>query len=242
MADAVGVAPGTSTIQLPDGTAIALQDWIDDKHYGVGQFQNGSSSLVQIFAAGRSQQIPGGQSGRTLNKCDTNIPRSGENGLQKDWEGLWYGLSVSCERVSRPPTGQSQPIFPDADEGGAAGALSDPPSLRTLWKLNRILAFDYQYNGKSYSQGLMQDYPTGNGLSLVATTSATELAQNGVPSPRDRVAMVLPVHERENLSYSLVVEPQCNIAISQPASDSGVTLTFADVKCRKMGLIKRPVV
>lgn len=239
---AVGVAPGTSTLELPDGTTIALQDWIDDKHYGVGQLQSGSSSVIQLFSAGRSQQIPGGQSGRTLNKVDTNIPRSGDNGLQKDWEGLWYGLGLQISRVSRPPTGQSQPIFPDASQGGAAGAFSDPASLRTMFNLDRILAFDYQYNGKSYSQGVLTQYPQGYGFNLVATTSATELAQNGVPSPRDRVAMVLPIHERENLSYTMVIEPQANIFIGQPASDSGATLTFADIKCIKSGLIKRPVV
>lgn len=238
----VGVAPGTSTIELPDGTTIALQDWIDDKHYGVGQLQSGSASVLQLFSAGRSQPIPGGQSGRTLNKVDTNIPRSGDNGLQKDWEGLWYGIGLMIVRCSRPPTGQSQPQFADDTQGGTTGALSDPPTAQTEWSLDRILAFDYQYNGKSYAQGVMQDFPQGHGFNLVATTSASEIAQNGVPSPRDRVAMVLPIHERENLSYTMVVEPQANIFIAQTASDSGATLTFADLKCYKYGLIKRPVV
>ena len=42
----VGVAPGTTTITLADGSTIALSDWIDDKLYGTVELVNGQNNQV----------------------------------------------------------------------------------------------------------------------------------------------------------------------------------------------------
>lgn len=231
----VGVAPGTTTITLEDGTTIALSDWIDDKLYGTVQLNNGQNNQVIAFSNGRSQPIPGGT--RIQTRVDTNIPRNGESGLPKDWEVLVYGWGWKFTRAERPQTGQPQPVLAD---GG--GALSDPVSQRTFFDLDRVLFFEYRYNDKQYTQGVIQDYPQGGGMNLVTTNAAREQVTNGIPSPRDRVALVLPVHERENLSFQGILQPEAALPIAQAASDGGADLNFVDAKLYKWGLIKRTVI
>lgn len=231
----VGVAPGTTTLQLPDGTAIAIADWIDDQFYSTVQFSAGATAPVEAFSAGRSQPIPGGN--RPSTAVDTNIPRAGSNGLPMSWRMLNYSIGIKIVRVERPVTDGTEPQLQDSN-----GAFSDPATYRTAFNLDRATYFEYQYNGKSYTQGVMQDYPTGHGFVAYATTSAFEVVNNGVPSPRDRNSLVLPIDERENLGYLGSFQPQVPFNIAQLASDEGADLTFADIKVYKRGLIKRPVI
>lgn len=231
----VGSAPGTTTVLLADGTTIALADWIDDKLYGSGEFRNGSAAQIEIFSVGRSAPIPGGRRNQT--RVDTNVPRAGDTGLPKDFEMLIYGYGIKVARVMRPQTGGTDPVFADG-----TGALSDPPSLRTWFALDRLLYFTFEYNSKSYTSGTLQHYPQGHGFDVVTTQPATELAQNGIPSPRDRVALVLPVHMRENLSFRGIFQPEAALVIAQAASDGGAVLANADIRLDLNGLIKRTVV
>lgn len=247
---AVGTAPSTTTLTLPDGSTIALADWIDDKLYGSAQFSNGQTSPLEVFSSGRSQPIPGGV--RVQTRVDTNIPRNGDTGLPKDWEMLVYGWGIEIVRVMRAPT--TAPLAPtlkdDFDNATIAPsasptspfALSNPSTLDTLFNMNRVTFYQYEYNAKFYTQGILEDFPAGHGYSVFATTSSFELAQNGVPSPRDRVSLVLPVHERENLGYKGVFQPEAPLKLIQAASDGNTALNFADVKLYKYGLIKRTVV
>jgi hypothetical protein len=230
----VGVAPGTTTITLADGSTIALSDWIDDKLYGTVELVTGQNNQVIIFSNGRSQPIPGGT--RIQTRVDTNVPRNGETGLPKDWEMLVYGWGLKMVRAMRPNNAGAV-VLPDG-----AGALSDPVSQRTFFNIDRVTFFEYRYNDKQYSQGVIQDYPQGGGTNLVTTNPAREQVTNGVPSPRDRVALVLPVHERENLSYQGIIQPEAALAIAQPASDGGNNLDHVDLKLYKWGLIKRTVI
>jgi hypothetical protein len=231
----VGVAPGTTTLTLPNGDTIALADWIDDKIYGTVQLATGQNTPVEAFSGGRSMPIPGGA--RVQTRVDTNIPRAGDSGLPKDWEMLVYGWGVEPMRAMRPTAPGLQPVMADG-----AGALSDPVQLQPLFNASRMTFLSYEYNTKAYTQGVLLDYPQGNGFSVFSTRSNVEVAQNGRPSPRDRLALVLPVHERENLGYKMIFQPEAALVINQAASDGGVALTFMDLKVKKYGLIKRTVV
>jgi len=231
----VGVAPGTTTLRLPDGTVIQLADWIDDKMYGSVQLENGDTQQIECFSNGRSQPIPGGA--RPQTRVDTNIPRNGDSGLPQSYEMLVYGLAIEITRVMRPQAGAVEPVLADG-----AGALSDPVILRTYFNVDRALYFDFQYNGKSYSTGTIKRYPAGRGFSLFTTNPAIELANNGIPSPRDRVSMVLPIHLRESLGYKGLFQPEAALVINQGASDGGIAMTFVDVVTDMTGLIRRPVV
>lgn len=227
----VGVAPGTTTVRLPDGRVVALTDWIDDKFFGVVEWQNGDNQPLLAFSTGLSQVIPGGQ--RPATEVDTNLPRNGDSGLPQDWEFLLYGWGIKFVRATRPNQGQQNPTL---------DSFSDPVSLRTFFEFDRRVFFRYRYNRKDYTEGVVQDYPQGHGIFLTTTNAAREIAQNGVPSPRDRVALVLPVHHRMNLSFAGEFRPIVGLAIAQPASDAGANLDFLDMKLYAYGLIRRIVV
>jgi hypothetical protein len=230
----VGVAPGTTTITLPDGTTVMLSDWIDDKLFGTVQLVNAQTNMVIAFSNGRAQPIPNGT--RIQTRVDTNIPRAGDAGLPKDWEMLVFSLGIKYVRSFR------------ADNGGvfrlddANGALSDPTSQRTYFNIDRVLYFEYKYNDKMYTQGVTQDYPQGGGMNLSTTNGSREQVSNGIPSPRDTVSMVLPIHEREGLSFQGIFQPEAALVIAQPASDGGANMTAVDMKLYKRGLIKRTII
>lgn len=231
----VGVAPGTTTFTLADGTVISLVDWIDDRYYAVVQLANAQATPVEAFSASISQQIPGGT--RSMTKVDTNIPRAGSNGLPQAYEMLVFSIGIKAVRACRAASGQTQPVLADG-----SGALSDPTRVATLFQLDRLLALEFKYREKTYAEGVIQDFPQGHGFSVFSTASDFEIAQNGVPSPRDRNAMVLPVRLQENLAFKMVFSPAAALGINQPASDGGTALTFVDMKTYLYGLIKRPVV
>lgn len=231
----VGVAPGTTTFTLADGTVISLVDWIDDRYYGAVQLGNGQSTQVEAFSANQSQQIPGGT--RSLTLADTNIPRAGSNGLPQSYEMLVFSIGLKAVRACRPQTGQSQPSLADG-----SGALSAPTRLNTLFQIDRVTACEFKYREKTYAQGVIQDFPTGHGFYVFSTASDYDIAQNGIPSPRDRNAMVLPIRLEENLGYKMVIAPATPLSIAQPAADGGTALSFVDLKVYLYGLIKRPVV
>lgn len=227
----VGRPPGTTTITLADGTTVSLADWIDDRHWSTVELENGDVTTLIAFSSGRSQQIVGG--GRMNTLVDTNIPGSGINGLPPAWEFLVYGFAFEFTRAARV-TGAAT-VLQLAD-------FSDPLRFATFFQLNRRIFNQYIYNGKMYSQGLIVDYPQGSGPYLFSTQPATENVTNGVPSPRDRLAMVLPVYERATLGYGMEITPVIALAIAQPSSDDGAPLPFVDLRIKKNGLIQRSVV
>ncbi len=163
------------------------------------------------------------------------LPRPGSNGLQLAWEMYIYSLNVWLTRAERGPT--ASPLVPQLADSG--GALSDPPTLRTLFNIDRVTALAFAYNGKEYTQGVIQNYPQGHGYWTFSTNSTFELAQNGVPSPRDRNALVLPIHMTEMIAFTLTYQPEAPLVIAQPASDGGVVLNCADAKSELRGLIRR---
>jgi hypothetical protein len=232
MAGTVGVAPGSYTFTLPTGQTITIEDWIDDKLYSTVQLSNGQTSAVEAFTSGRGQPIAGGA--RIQTDVDTNLPRAGDNGLPLAWEAFIYSVCIEFVRVERPQTGQTQPSLADG-----SGAFSDPPLLRTIFNVNRVTFAYFFYNTRPYTYGTLVDYPAGVGFTLFTTNATTELANNGVPSPRDRQSMVLPIWLRENIGFRFPFEPKAPLVISQAATDGGAALTFMDVKVRAQGLIKR---
>lgn len=226
----VGVAPGTTTLQLEDGSVIQIVDYIDDKHWGTCEWATGDTSSISIYSAALSQAIPGGT--RPLFRVDTNIPRSGDNGLPQAWEFYVYSIGLSLTRACRP-TGAATAIT-------GLTEYSNRADDNTGFELNRKLFFEYKYNGKPFAQGVMEDFPSGSGAYFQGTANAISVENNGVPSPRDVVAMVLPIWEREGVGYSFTAYPEAALTISQTALDAATALTFVDMRAKKRGLIRRP--
>jgi hypothetical protein len=218
-------------MRLPTGETVAVGDWIDDKHWTTVELENGDNTTLEAFAAGRSTQITGGN--RTMTLVDTNVPRSGTNGLPKSWRFMVYGWAMEVVRACRPDQGETSPRL---------ASFSDPVDFRTLFELIRRTFTKYTYNDKMYTEGLIEDYPQGHGISLFTTQTTTELANNGIPSPRDRIALILPVDEREEIGYGFQISPVIPLAITQAASDDEGVLNFLDLRVIKNGLIRRQVV
>lgn len=230
----VGVAPGTTSLVV-NGQALQISDWIDDRIYSTVQFTNGTTGQIEAFTAGRGANLAGGN--RLATSVDTNIPRAGDGGLPQDWEMYVYGVCIQMVRVMRPVTASGLCALADG-----AGAFSDPARLQTLFAWERVTYIEVNYNGKAYSKGTPKDYPQGRGFALFGTTANIELAQNGMPSPRDRNAMVLPIHLRMGLGYNVAFSPQAPVVINQvPTDGSATNLTNADVRVDFVGLIKRTV-
>ncbi len=232
----VGVPPSTVTLTLPTGETVGLGDWIDDRLFSTVQVGNGFQGTVEAFSSARSQQLPGGT--RMSTKVDTNIPRAGSMGLNQDQEAFVYGLAIKPVRAMRPVTAQ-QPTL--GDTGGAGGSYSDPLRLYTLFTLDRLTYVAFEYNEKKYVQGTIADLPQGNGYHVFSTLDSMEIAQNGPPSPRDRIAMIIPVWMRSGLAYTVYIEAVTALAIAQPASDGNADLTYADIKVTFNGLFKKIV-
>ena len=93
---------------------------------------------------------------------------------------------------------------------------------------------------------------------MFATTTSLENANNGVPSPRDQSAFVLPIWLRPNIAYVGVLAPQAALGIGGATAASGppfatvegyfdwtgipATNLGFDVRETLEGLLKRPVV
>ena len=159
-------------------------------------------------------------------------------GLNQDQEAFVYGLAIKPVRAMRPVTAQ-QPTL--GDTGGAGGSYSDPLRLYTLFTLDRLTYVAFEYNEKKYVQGTIADLPQGNGYHVFSTLDSMEIAQNGPPSPRDRIAMIIPVWMRSGLAYTVYIEAVTALAIAQPASDGNADLTYADIKVTFNGLFKKIV-
>ena len=116
----------------------------------------------------------------------------------------------------------------------------------------------FQVNQKVQSEGTVDKYPQGSGPSVFGTTTSLEVANNGVPSPRDQSAFVLPIWLRPNIAYVGLLAPQAALGIGGASAAAGppfatvegyfdwsgipATNLGFDVKETLEGLLKRPVV
>lgn len=220
----VGVPPGTTTIRLGDGRTVALGDFFDGVQYGVGEFSTADTDSVEPFVNGRGGTLPGGT--RSASKVDNNTPRQGGMGLPPSWEMWVYAVGYELTRA----VGSS-----------SISAFSDPVNLATAFDLCRKIYAEYKYNDVLYVEGTLLDNPPGVGLGGFTSNAAKEVIQAGIPSPRDRVSMELPLQEEQGIAYKAVLTPVTALTISQSATDGSGTLNTVDVKVRKYGIIRRNV-
>ncbi len=207
---------------------IEFADWTHDRLFHTVEFEGGDSQEILAFIGGIGSPIPGGQ--RTLTEVDTNIPRSGDTGLQEGWEMLVY--SIQIEIVREMARNQAQTSFALQDTGGgstasatqAAQQISRPahvggydPAISSggvLFDFMRKVFHRFAVNQKVQSEGPVEEYPSGSGIHVFGTTSSLEVANNGPPSPRDQSAFVLPIWIRPNIAYVAKLRPQAALGIA----------------------------
>jgi hypothetical protein len=245
---------------------IEFADWTHDRLYATVEFEGTDSQVIQAFIGAQGATIPGGA--RTLTSVDTNIPRSGDTGLQEGWEMLIYSIQIQIDREMA--RNAPQQFFQLQDQTNVGGATQfsrnvhlggyDPSNTAggVLFDFLRKTYHRFQVNQKVQSEGPVSKYPQGSGISVFGTTTNLENANNGLPSPRDQSAFVLPIWLRPNIAYVALLAPQAqlgiggaSVALGPPfptvegyfdwSSIPATNLGF-DVKETLEGLLRRPVV
>jgi len=241
---------------------IEFADWTHDRLFHTVEFEGGDSNEQIAFIGGIGSPIPGGS--RTLTEVDTNIPRSGDTGLQEGWEMLIYSIQIEVVREMGRVSAAN--AFQLQDSTTAATAQWSRPahvggydpsivSGGVLFDFMRKTYHRFQVNQKVQSEGVIEEYPSGSGIHVFGTTTSLEVAQNGPPSPRDQSAFVLPIWLRPNIAYTAKLKPAATLGIV----GTGATTPFPTVEgyfdwtaipatnlgfdCRETleGLLKRPV-
>ncbi len=242
---------GTLTVRVPGyPQPIQFADWTHDELYHTVQFQMGNTNEVQAFIGAQGAPIPNGT--RVLTEVDTNIPRSGDNGLSEGWEALVY--SIQLQIVREIVTTGGQPSLSDSatQYSRPAHVGGDDPSYLAggvLFDFLRKTYVRFTVNQKIQSEGPAEKFPQGSGISVFGTTTDLEVANNGIPSPRDARGLVLPIWLRANIAYVCKLRPQAAYTGITGTGDgllvnwSGLLTpqAYFDVRIALVGLIKRPV-
>lgn len=235
---------------------IEFADWTHDRLYHTVEFEGTDSTEILVFIGGVGSPIPGGS--RTLTEVDTNIPRSGDTGLQEGWEMLIYSIQIQLTRemgrTSTPGSFALQDTF-GAQLSRPVHAGGYDPAITSggvLFDFMRKTFHRFAVNQKVQSEGPVDKYPQGSGIYVQGVTTSLEVASNGVPSPRDQGAFVLPVWLRPNISYVGRLKPNAPLGAGGtfPAGTvegytdwTGLPATNLgfDVRETLEGLLKRPV-
>jgi hypothetical protein len=241
---------------------IEFADWTHDRLYHTVEFSGGDANAIIAFVGGIGSPIPGGN--RTLTSVDTNIPRSGDNGLPDGWEALVYSIQIAVvrETITNQASGvQMYDTLTQQLSRPAHGGGFDPAIIASggvLFDFLRKVYHRFVVNQKVQSEGPADEYPAGSGINIFGTTTSIEVATNGPPSPRDQAAFVLPIWLRQNISYNSVLSPAAalglNGAVAAPFTGNGyvdwsgltppsggTNTATMDVRVTLEGLIKRPV-
>jgi hypothetical protein len=237
---------------------IEFADWTHDRLYHTVEFEGTDSQEIQVFIGALGSPVPGGQ--RTLTEVDTNIPRSGDTGLQEGWEMLIYSIQIEVVRemgrVAAASAFALQDTFASQLSRPTHVGGFDPSNIGTggvLFDFMRKVFHRFTVNQKVQSEGPIEKYPQGSGISVFGTTTALEVANNGPASPRDQVAFVLPIWLRPNIAYVGKLRPQAPLGLGAVPAGSGfiegyfdwtnlpATNLGFDVRETLEGLLKRPV-
>lgn len=259
--------PGTLTVRVRGVPfPIEFADWTHDRLYHTVEFEGGDAQIIQTFIGAAGSPIPGGS--RVLTIVDTNIPRSGDTGLQEGWEMLIYSIQLQVVREMARNASQQAFSLQDLTNVGGATQFSrnvhlggyDPANVvgGVLFDFLRKTYHKFQVNQKVQSEGPVEKYPQGSGVSVFSTATAMENANNGMPSPRDQSAFVLPIWLRPNIAYVGILAPQAALGIGGASAAAGppfqtvegyfdwsgipATNLGFDVRETLEGLLKRPVV
>ena len=244
---------------------IEFADWTHDRLYHTVEFEGGDTTELQAFVGAQGSTIPGGS--RSLTAIDTNIPRTGDTGLQEGWEMMVYSIQIAMTREMA--RGGATTAFALQDESGANFQFSRVPHVGgydpaiasggSLHDFLRKTFHLFQVNQKVQSEGPADEYPSGSGISAAGVTTSLEVANNGVPSPRDQSAFVLPIWIRPNIAYVSKLRPTAALGIggggafpfatvngyfdwAAAGGGGAATAIGFDIRVTLEGLLKRPVV
>jgi hypothetical protein len=201
---------------MPDGTLkirvqgvpfpLEFGDWVHDALFGTVRASDGDTADLVALSGAEGDTKPGDSA--TLTARETNLPAPGSTGLPKDWEALIYSIQVAI---------------------GIGEALT-LTNIRDFYA--KTLATFY-IGKKDYASRPIYCFSAAGGAWGVTTATDAESWSNGVPSPRDKAAFIIPHHLFPGTPYKVVLS--FDEALSLAAT------TGYDIEVALEGLIKRPV-
>jgi hypothetical protein len=216
-------ADGTTSIRMPGIPGeIAFGDWIHNREWSTSRFANTQSAAVGALNASAGELQPGGSASLTTRQA--TMPAGGGRGFPPGYEMYVYSIqlvfgSATGVRYNNTITAASSPT--DGDFAQVYG--------RTLFK--------FTVQNKLKSQGGVYKYPSGGGMYLTGsdTSNATNRlwSNNGLPSPRDQAAFIIPHLLEPNIPFAGEFSFDAALALS-----SSNTL---DIEGNIEGIEKRPV-
>lgn len=186
---------------------LEFGDWVDDRFWSTCQFATNQSTPVTTLAAGYGDTLPGGTG--TLNIRQSNLTQGAGRGMQDGYEMLVFSIQHIIGS-NMPPAGKTAIILDDILE-------------------KTVFAF-YVQNKKKH-EGPLYKMPSGSGQ---YDPQATQGSNNGVPSPRDQSAFVLPIELRPNVAFK--GEFQFSAALAALTTGS-----VFNIETHLQGLVKKPV-
>jgi len=84
---------------LPDGTELPVGDEVPERLFGAFMIHQGTTGSAMELFPSHGMSIPGSEDQRVLNRGHTNVLRSSDSGLPKDW--VFYAQAISA-RLSEP--------------------------------------------------------------------------------------------------------------------------------------------
>lgn len=232
---------GTLTVRVPGyPEPIQFADWTHDKLYHTVQINSAGSLEIQAFIGAIGSQIPGGS--RPLTQVDTNIPRSGDNGLPEGWEALVYSIQIQVVREWAAASNAAAALDSLSRPAHVGGSDASYTAGGVLFDFLRKTYVRFTVNQKVQSEGPAEKYPQGSGISAFGTSTDLEVANNGIASPRDAAAFVLPIWLRPNIAYTCKLSPSIAYATTTDVwTGTALAATGFDVRVSLVGLVKRPV-
>lgn len=208
MAGSVGIAPGSTTIRLPDGTIIAIADWTDRDHWATVDIRaDYTGQPLDAFACGLGQIIPG--SDRFVTKADYSLPRAGYAGLPQSYEFLIFGWRAAA-------IGPRDLIACDAAQvffATTAVAFRYRERTRAELPLSELLRSPPAPYPQTDEQPVGVPSTPAPNVGVPAARSQTPVDAGEPFAPLIGRTFVLPIRIQEQLSFSCEITPQDGLAI-----------------------------
>ena len=173
------MARGTTTVRVPGlAKEFELGDWVQDRLFSTTAFAATQSAEVDGLIARAGDVKPGGTA--TLTPRESNLPRSGGNGLPPGYEMYVYSLRV----------------FLGASIATGSVSLADVRDMyvKTLFK--------FMIQSKVKSTGPLYAYPQGSDAYVFTTANATTYVSNGQPSERHANAYIIPYELKPDVPFN----------------------------------------
>ena len=214
---------GTLTIRVPGiPTPIKFGDHVHDRDWSTTRLGTTQSAALNILSAAAGEVIPGGTT--TLTDRESTMPAGGQRGYPTGYEAYIYSIQL----VFGSATGAKY-------NAGAVPAASSPADA-DMSQLYARCKFEFKYQRKVRAQGPLYKFPSGGGMYLTGndTSNASNRlrSNNGVPSPRDQAAFILPHHLEANIPFTGALSFDAALVLAQNM----------DIEGHIEGLMNRPVI